>query len=105
MHPPGSQASGLVALTLGMLARIGVILLLFEVSLESTVRDMLKVGWYSLVVAVIGVVAPFGQAMIFLIGSVLLGDWLSPRLFRVAAKLQVHGMLMVIGLAFCFELS
>lgn len=40
-------------------AGLGVILLLFEVGLESTVRDMLKVGVTSLLVAVIGVVVPF----------------------------------------------
>lgn len=43
---------------LKMLAEIGVILLLFEVGLESNVRDMMKVGVSSLIVAVLGVVAP-----------------------------------------------
>jgi len=42
-----------------MLARLGVLLLLFEVGLESTVRQMLEVGWTSLLVALLGVVAPF----------------------------------------------
>ena len=41
-----------------MLAGIGVILLLFEVGLESTVRDMLQVGASSFLVAILGVVAP-----------------------------------------------
>lgn len=41
-----------------MLAGIGVVLLLFEVGLESNVRDMLAVGASSMVVAVLGVVAP-----------------------------------------------
>lgn len=41
------------------LARIGVIVLLFEVGLESTVGDMARVGARSLVVAVLGVVAPW----------------------------------------------
>src|SRR5688572_32932429 len=45
--------------TLETLAQLGVIILLFEVGLESTVRDMLKVGWTSLLVAVLGVVTPF----------------------------------------------
>jgi Kef-type K+ transport system membrane component KefB len=40
-------------------ARLGVILLLFEVGLESTVAQMLKTGWSSLIVALAGVVAPF----------------------------------------------
>ncbi|MET0341126.1 MAG: cation:proton antiporter [Polyangiales bacterium] len=40
-------------------ARLGVILLLFEVGLESTVAQMLRTGWSALLVAVAGVVAPF----------------------------------------------
>lgn len=45
--------------TIDMLARLGVIILLFEVGLESTVAQMMKVGASSLVVATVGVVAPF----------------------------------------------
>jgi Kef-type K+ transport system membrane component KefB len=41
------------------LAEIGVIILLFEVGLESNLGEMLEVGWSSLFVAVAGVVAPF----------------------------------------------
>jgi Kef-type K+ transport system membrane component KefB len=44
---------------LGALAEIGVILLLFEVGLESNISEMIEVGWSSLAVAVAGVVAPF----------------------------------------------
>ncbi len=44
--------------TLDALARIGAVILLFEVGLESKVRDMLKVGVPSLLVAVVGVIAP-----------------------------------------------
>ena len=43
---------------LSLLASLGVLLLLFEVGLESTVPQMLSVGWPALRVAVIGVVAP-----------------------------------------------
>lgn len=43
---------------LKMLAEIGVVLLLFEVGLESNVRDMMQVGVSSLLVAILGVVAP-----------------------------------------------
>src|SRR5438552_12411788 len=45
--------------TIDVLAGLGVVLLLFEVGLESTVRDMLKVGGRSLLVAVLGVVTPW----------------------------------------------
>ena len=43
---------------LSLLAGLGVLLLLFEVGLESTVPQMMKVGWPALRVAVAGVVAP-----------------------------------------------
>lgn len=45
---------------LDILARIGAVLLLFEVGLESSLGDMVKVGVPSLLVALVGVVAPFG---------------------------------------------
>lgn len=41
------------------LAQLGVIILLFEVGLESNVAEMMEVGWSSLAVAVAGVIAPF----------------------------------------------
>lgn len=42
-----------------LLARIGVLILLFEVGLESTVHQMMKVGLTAMTVAVLGVIAPF----------------------------------------------
>ena len=42
---------------LDILARIGMLLLLFEVGLDLSVRDLFAVGWSSLLVAVIGTVA------------------------------------------------
>ncbi len=47
------------AIVIDNLARLGVIILLFEVGLESTVQGMMKVGASALLVAVLGVVAPF----------------------------------------------
>lgn len=44
--------------TIDILARIGVVLLLFEVGLESRVSEMVSVGKSSLYVAILGVVAP-----------------------------------------------
>jgi Kef-type K+ transport system membrane component KefB len=55
-----------------ILARLGVIILLFEVGLESTVRDMVKVGLPSLMVAVLGVVSPF--ALGWAVGALFLPD-------------------------------
>jgi len=54
-----------------ILARLGVILLLFQVGIESTVGQMLKVGVSSVSVATIGVVGPF------ILGWAV-GAWLLP---------------------------
>lgn len=183
--------------SIDMLARIGVLILLFEVGLESTVAQMLKVGWSSLLVAVLGVAAPFGlgwgvgmlllpnesvfvwaflgaaltatsvgitarvlkdlekqqtsearvilgaaviddvlglvilavvtgvigahesggtlstlsigwillKALLFLVGSLAIGILVSPKLFGLASTLQARGVLLAVGLSFCFILS
>ena len=180
-----------------LFARLGVLLLLFEVGLESTVGEMLKVGVSSFLVALLGVVAPFAlgwgvgavllphasvyvhaflgatlsatsvgitarvlkdlgksqtkeariilgaaviddvlglvilavvtgmiaaadrggtlsygtvawifvKAVVFLVVSLALGVRLSPHLFRLAARLQARGVLLAVGLAFCFLLA
>ena len=180
-----------------MLSRIGVILLLFSVGLESTVSQMLQVGLSSLLVATLGVVGPFAlgwgvgawllpehsayvhaflgatltatsvgitarvltdlrksqskeariilgaaviddvlgllilavvagvinaantggalsyvdigiillKAAVFLVGALALGAKLSPPLFKVASKLETQGVLLAVGLGFCFFLS
>ena len=44
---------------ISMLASLGVLILLFEVGLESTISQMLKVGLSAFIVATLGVVAPF----------------------------------------------
>lgn len=58
--------------TIGVLAQIGVVILLFQVGLESTVRDMLRVGVPALLVAVLGVVTPFALGW-------GVGAWLLPQ--------------------------
>lgn len=58
--------------TIGVLAQLGAIILLFEVGLESTVRDMMQVGVRSLVVAVFGVVTPW--ALGWWVGALLLPE-------------------------------
>lgn len=58
--------------TVALFAGLGVLLLLFEIGLESTVGEMLGVGASSLLVAVLGVVAPF------LLGWGV-GAWLLPE--------------------------
>jgi Kef-type K+ transport system membrane component KefB len=182
---------------LSILAELGVILLLFEVGLESNTREMMSVGPSSLAVATLGVVAPFflgwglsawmlpeydtlvhvfigatlcatsvgitarvlgdlgklsareskvilGAAIIddvmglvilavvsgiitatnqgtelalaqvglivlkavaFLVGALLIGGWLSPKLFLMASRLRIKGMLLTLSLGFCFLLA
>jgi Kef-type K+ transport system membrane component KefB len=180
-----------------ILAQLGVILLLFQVGLESNVAEMMSVGWSSLLVAVLGVIAPFFlgwgvsawllpgeetlvhvfigatlcatsvgitarvladlgklaareskivlgaaviddvlglvllsvvagviaaantggsldamaavlivvKAIVFLVGALLLGGWLSRRAFRLAGFLRVQGMLLALALTICFLLA
>ena len=57
---------------LDAVAQIGVIILLFEVGLESTVRDMMRVGITATGVAVLGIVTPF--ALGWGVGAWLLPD-------------------------------
>jgi Kef-type K+ transport system membrane component KefB len=180
-----------------ILARLGVLVLLFEVGLESTVAQMLRVGLPSLMVATLGVIVPFAlgwgvsawllsgqsvyvhafvgatlcatsvgitarvlqdlgrsqtrdarvilgaaviddvmglvvlavvsgiigaadgvgsfsygavlgivaKAVAFLVVSLALGVALSARLFRMAARLKARGVLLALGLAWCFLLA
>jgi Kef-type K+ transport system membrane component KefB len=179
------------------LSRLGVILLLFQVGLESTVAQMMKVGFSSFMVATLGVIGPFAlgwgvgawllpgagiyahifigatltatsvgitarvlkdlgrsdtdeariilgaaviddvqglvilavvggivaganrgtalsygaiglvlaKATLFLAGALGLGVYLSKRLFSLASRLNAGGVLLALGLAFCFVLA
>jgi Kef-type K+ transport system membrane component KefB len=53
-----TPVQGYWPIAIDSLARLGVIVLLFEVGLESTVKGMMKVGASSFIVAVLGVIAP-----------------------------------------------
>ena len=97
------------------LAQIGVILLLFEVGLESNLGEMLEVGWSSLFVAVAGVVAPFflgwGVSAYFLpnesrlvhvfIGSVLCATsvGITARVLKDLGKLTLRESRIILGAA------
>lgn len=180
-----------------IVSRLAVVILLFQVGLESTVGQMMKVGFPSLVVATLGVIAPsllgyfvsvwlqpeagfyvhlfigailcatsvgitarvlqdlgksqtneariilgaaviddvmglvvlavvsglitaadggasfrvvdgliiLGKAIAFLVGAMVLGMFLSKRVFKIGARLRPPGVLLALGLAFCFLLS
>lgn len=56
---------------ISVLAELGVIILLFEIGLESDLQELIKVGPQAAVVAVVGVVAPFAAGtagLVFLFG-------------------------------------
>ena len=50
-----------------VLAELGVIVLLFEIGLESDLRELGKVGYQAAIVAVVGVVAPFALGTVGLV--------------------------------------
>ena len=52
--------------------------------------------------SVLGIV---GKSVVFLAGALLIGQWLSPRAFRLATRLKGEGLLLSIALSFCFGLS
>ncbi len=179
------------------LAEIGVIILLFEVGLESDLKKMMAVGWSSLVVAMLGVIVPFflgwgvsayfipheprlvhvfigatlcatsvgitarvlkdigklatreariilgaaviddvlglvilavvagaikataagvalslyevgliaAKALLFLVGSIVIGQLIMPRLLRGAGRLEARGVLLTLSISFCLFLS
>jgi Na+:H+ antiporter len=183
--------------TIDVLAKLGAILLLFEVGLESTVGDIMKVGGRAFTVATVGVVAPwvlgwgvgalflpnsspyvhaflgatltatsvgitarvlsdigqaqsrearvilgaaviddvmglvilagitsvistaergagvsyvdlalvFGKALAFLVGALVVGRALSPRVFGLAGRLRGQGVLLITALVLCFLLA
>jgi Kef-type K+ transport system membrane component KefB len=45
------------------------------------------------------------KAAAFLVGSLALGVYFSPRLFSLASRLQTQGVLLALGLSFCFVLA
>ena len=101
--------------TIAALAELGVIILLFEVGLESDLRQMMEVGWSSLLVATLGVVAPFLLGWVvsayFLpdvatlthvfIGAILCATsvGITARVFRDLGKLATREARIVLGAA------
>ena len=59
IHAGGGGGHGDANQTLHVLAELGVILLLFEIGLESDIEEFKRVGWSAALVAVIGIVCPF----------------------------------------------
>ena len=65
---------------ISVLAELGVIVLLFEIGLESDLRELTKVGYQAAIVAVVGVTAPFilgtmGLVTLFHVPVIPAVDW------------------------------
>ncbi len=59
---------------ISFLAELGVVILLFQIGLESNIQEMKKVGFRAGLVAVVGVVVPF------VLGTWVVGPWILPGL-------------------------
>jgi Kef-type K+ transport system membrane component KefB len=100
---------------IGALAQIGVIILLFEVGLETNLQEMREVGWSSLLVACAGVIAPFllgwGVARYFLpdesslahifVGATLCATsvGITARVLRDLGKVKTREARIILGAA------
>jgi Kef-type K+ transport system membrane component KefB len=97
------------------IAEVGVIILLFEVGLQSDLKEMMEVGWSSLLVAVLGVIAPFllgwGVSAYFIpdesrlvhvfIGATLCATsvGITARVFKDLGRLQTRPARIILGAA------
>lgn len=86
------------AIVVDAIARIGVLLLLFEVGLETTVGEMRRVGVSSLLVALAGVVAPFilGYA-----ASAIFVTEVPPSILAVSPGFDIVNIHLFIGAILC----
>ena len=67
----GRSVLGLVNLDMDVLhlfAELGVIILLFEIGLETDLRQLIQVGWASTLVALVGVALPFALGYLVCLG-------------------------------------
>jgi Kef-type K+ transport system membrane component KefB len=101
--------------TIAALAEFGVIILLFEVGLVSDLKEMMEVGWSSLLVALVGVVAPFflgwavsavfipnePQLVHVFIGATLCATsvGITARVFKDLGKLNTREARIILGAA------
>ena len=111
----GGAESLKTSATIAALAELGVIILLFEVGLESDLKEMVEVGWSSLLVAVLGVVAPFflgwmvsayfipeaPQLAHVFIGAILCATsvGITARVFKDLGKLNTREARIILGAA------
>jgi Kef-type K+ transport system membrane component KefB len=92
----GASVLGLVdpkVEVLHLLAEVGVLILLFEIGLESDLDDLLRVGWQSTMVGLVGIVVPFGLGYLLMsllgfggISAVFIGATLTATSIGITAR-------------------
>jgi Kef-type K+ transport system membrane component KefB len=68
LQPEGAASFPGESEVISVLAELGVVILLFEIGLESDLKELIRVGPQAAVVAIIGVVVPFAAGTVGLIG-------------------------------------
>ncbi|MBM4170022.1 MAG: cation:proton antiporter [Ignavibacteria bacterium] len=86
------------AVVVDNLSRIGVILLLFEVGLESNIAEMRKVGISSFLVAAVGVIAPF--VLGFFVSSAMITE-VPPQILAMRPDFDINNIHLFIGATLC----
>jgi Kef-type K+ transport system membrane component KefB len=86
------------AINIGMLAQLGIILLLFEVGLESSVKDMRRIGALSFFVATVGVIASF--ILGYFVSTFLVRE-VPKQILDMSPNFNIHYIHMFIGAALC----
>src|SRR3989304_128276 len=86
------------AIVVDAIARVGVILLLFEVGLESTIGEMRKVGISSFLVAVVGVIVPFFLGYFV---SIFFVTEVPPSILAMSPSFDIVNIHLFIGAILC----
>lgn len=86
------------AINIDMLAQLGIIILLFEVGLESSVKDMRKVGALSFFVATVGVIASF--VLGYFVSTFLVSE-VPKQILEISPNFNIHIIHMFIGATLC----
>jgi Kef-type K+ transport system membrane component KefB len=71
----------------------------------AVVSGIIRAAASGTTLSAVTVVAIVAKAVFFLMGALLIGSLLSPRLFRSAVALRSHGVVLALSLGLCFFLS
>ncbi|HUI29795.1 MAG TPA: cation:proton antiporter [Candidatus Acidoferrales bacterium] len=86
------------AVNIDMLAKLGIIILLFEVGLESSVRDMRRIGFLSFFVATVGVAATF--VLGYLVSTIFVRE-VPSKILAASPNFDVRIIHVFIGATLC----